>query len=332
MVGIAGGALFAQPNTGAGIAWGALSPSEPLVLTERFQAFPGFHTDNNPNEGNSDNKFGSQEEVILGFRDDTAAVDIAAGNGSKIRYYFSQCAFAPHWLTAYAYRDSLASGSGANSDNVSRGFVEISRNYGASGGNAPTVRGYFTVDLRELEFVEVIQWSHSSTGGNKRGAACEISLDNGVIWDTLRYQPGTNYTASFTKDITSGVKTSNLFRCDPSAYGMTWEDGIYAGNVMLRFLEAGGQTARIHDLRVYGTPGSGSGLSSFPRQGLRIYVAGGAIRISESARIAVYDLTGQLVRQASCADRISTAGLRSGIYLVKAHAGRLTGMEKIFVK
>ncbi len=332
MLGIAGGALFAQPNTGTGIVWGALSPSEPLVLSERFQGFPFFHTDANPNEGNSDNKFGAQEEVILGFRDDTAEVNIAGSPDGKIRYYFNQCAFAPFWLTAYAYKDSLALGSGANSENVSRGFVEISRNFGASGGNAPTVRGYFTVDLRDLEFVEVIQWSHSSTGGNKRGVACEFSLDNGFTWDTLRYQPGTNYTASFTKDVTSGVKTSNLFRCDPSAYGISWEDGIYAGNVMLRFLEAGGQTARIHDLRVYGTPGSGSGLSHLSRQGLRIYMAAGAIRVSESAKIAVFDVTGQLVRQASHADRISTAGLRTGVYLVKAQAGKAAGMQKVFVK
>ena len=207
-------------------------------------------------------------------------MDIAAGIGSKIRYYFSQCAFAPHWLTAYAYRDSLASGSGANSDNVSRGFVEISRNYGASGGNAPTVRGYFTVDLRELEFVEVIQWSHSSTGGNKRGAACEISLDNGVIWDTLRYQPGTNYTASFTKDITSGVKTSNLFRCDPSAYGMTWEEGIYAENVMLRFNIASNQALRIHDLKVYGTYTGHTGSKDVKADELKFYLEHRILRIS----------------------------------------------------
>ena len=161
---------------------------------------------------------------------------------------------------------------------------------------------------------------------------CEISLDNGITWDTLRYQPGTAYSSSFTKDMTTGVKTSNGIRCDPSAFGMTWEDGIYTGNVMLRFGEAGGQTPRIHDLKVYGTYNPVTFSGSPAIDGLEIYAAGKKIVLSKPSEIAVYNLSGILVLRGSRTNFVSAGHLPDGIYIVHARCGDLFKTEKVIIK
>ncbi len=318
--------LYAQLNTGTGPIWGELSPAEPLLLNENFQEFDPFHTDENPDQGNSDNTFDTDgTTIIYGYKNDTVDVPIIGSENGKITYYFKQCAFAPEWKTAYAFQQETD-----NSTNVSDGFVEISRDYPSS---PPTVAGWFKVDLRELDFVEVIQWSHSSTGGNKRGVMCEFSLDGGTTWDTLRYQPGgAGYTSSFTKDVTTGEKTPNGYRCDPSAFGMTWEDGIYAENVMLRFSECGGQTPRIHDLKVYGTYTGSTAAAKVKKDDLMIYSYNRKIHLSEPSKVAVYNITGNLVKMATRVSNISMEDVPAGIYLVKAESGLHRKTAKILIK
>lgn len=323
---------FTQLNTGTGDVWGTLAPAEPMLLNEKFQGFGVFHSDKNANEGNSDNVIGASGDVVFGYKNDTVDVPIIGYPAGKIRYYYYQCAFAPNWLTAYAFRDSLGTGSGANSANVSRGFVEISRTYATSGSNAPTVHGWFIVDLRALEFVEVVQWSHSSTGGNKRGVMCEFSIDDGKTWDTLRYQPGTNYAGSFTKDVATGKKTSNGFRCDPSAYGMTWEEGIYSEKIMLRFGEAGGQTPRLHDLKVFGTYSPQSSARKVNQDGPRIFYYHNKVTVNTEADVTVYDLTGKLLLAKEKTRSVVLNQFSPGIYIVKAMAGNLVTSEKIAVR
>lgn len=318
---------FSQ-DISTGINWGTTAPTEPLVLNENFQGFKFFHNDENPDQGNSDNKIDPiSGEPVYGFKNMTSKAVIVGKKDSAITYTFEQCAFAPAWKTAYAYKNETE-----NTKNVSNGFVEISRNYAASGGNLPTIRGYFIVDLRKIEFVDVVQWSHSSTGGNKRGVMCEFSVDNAKTWDTLRYQPGTAWAASFTKDVFTKVKTPNSFRCDPSAYGMTWEDGIWAENVMLRFSECGGQTARIHDLKVYGSYTPVTSVSTVKNDDLRIFSSNRIIRISEPAKVAVYSLTGNLVKTAEQTNSLSMTGVPAGIYLVKAMVDNRVKTSKIIVK
>jgi hypothetical protein len=316
---------IAQLNTGTGSTWGELSPAEPLLLNENFQSFPFFHSDTNPDAGNSDNKFAEDGiTVIYGYKNDTVDVPIIGSSSGKIKYYFYQCAFAPTWKTAYAFQGSVE-----NTANVSDGFVEISRTYGST---PPTVHGWFIVDLREIDFVELIQWTHSSTGGNKRGVMCEFSIDNGTTWDTLRYQPGTNFGLSFTKDVTTGAKTANGYRCDPSAYGMTWEDGIWTDQpIMLRFAEAGGQTPRIHDLKVYGsyTP---TAIKDVTDNGLKVYSYNKTIKVSELAEIVVYRIDGVLVKSAKNTNIVSLNEMPEGIYIVKAKAGNKTKTQKMFIK
>lgn len=318
-------AAVAQLNTGTGIEWGTLGPAEPLLLDENFQGFEFFHSDMTSNEGNSNNTYGDDgATIVYGYKSDTVWVDALNTPGVQIGYYFNQCAFAPEWKTAYAERDSSE-----NTANVSNGFVEISRDFGS---DPPTVRGEYVVDLRALDFVEVVQWSHSSTGGNKRGAMLEFSLDDGTTWDTLRYQPGNLWSESFTKDPVTGIKTENGYRCDPSAYGMTWEDGVYAENVMLRFSEAGGQTPRIHDLKVYGNATPMTPVRDRFDNDLMITQVNQEVQVSEMADIAIFHADGKLLHTVSDVYRVELNDLPTGIYIIRAQAGKKIKATKVFLK
>ncbi len=246
-------------NTGTGTGWDVIfQPGSPLLINENFQSYEFFHTDENADQGNSDNTLDETTMLpVAGYK--TMSVELTLGSSHYTApISFEECAFAPEWPAAYAYSDALAANDLENSENyntggVSNGFVEISREAIAMGGNLPTTRGYLVVDLRKIDFVEGIQYAHSSCGGNKRGITVEFSLDDGASWDTLRYQPGgAAWNGGFTYDFFTQERTYNGYRCDPSAYGMLWEDPIYESNVMLRFLEGGGQTIRMHDLKVYG--------------------------------------------------------------------------------
>lgn len=322
-----GFSAYAQLNLGSGVPWGTIGAGEPLVLNEDFSGFTFFHSDSSTDMGNSNNYYDTDgTTVIYGYKNDTIETAILGSQSGKIKYYFDQCAFAPEWITAGAYKDS-----GGQTPNVSDGFVEVSRDYDASGGYLPTVRGNFVVDLRALEFVEVIQWSHSSCGGNKRGVICEFSIDDGESWDTLRYQPGNAWGDSFTKDPGTGVKTANGYRCDPSAYGMTWEDGVFIDNIMLRFGEAGGQVPRIHDLKVYGTYTPPTAVNVIDKDDLKIYSFDRRIRISEPADVAVYTISGNLVTQKMNTNIVNMNTVPTGIYLVKANRSGKTTVKKVVI-
>ena len=317
--------LNAQLNMGTGVSWGELGASEPLLLSENFQGFSHFHSDSTTDMGNSNNAFDTDGfTIIYGYKNDTVEVPIIGSSSGKIKYYFYQCAFAPNWKPAWSFRD-LAE----NTPNVSDGFVEISRTYAS---NPPTVHGSFIVDLRAIEFVEVIQWTHSSCGGNKRGVMLEFSQDDGTTWDTLRYQPGNTWSLSFTKDVLSGAKTPNGYRCDPSAYGMTWEDGIFAGNIMLRFSECGGQVPRIHDLKVYGTFTPRTSALDFDSSELKINSLNRKIQISEPADVAIYSITGNLIKKLKNTDVVSMDEVPAGVYLVNARAGKRVCQTKIIIQ
>ncbi|WP_340114651.1 T9SS type A sorting domain-containing protein [Maribellus mangrovi] len=315
----------AQLNIGTGVPWGSLGAAEPLVLNEDFTGFEFFHSDSTTDMGNSNNTFDTDGvTIIYGYKNDSVEVPILGSESGKITYVFDQCAFAPDWETAWAFKDG-----GGQTPNVSNGFVEVSRDYGS---NPPTVRGSFKVDLRELDFVEVIQWTHSSCGGNKRGVMLEFSLDDGATWDTLRYQPGNAWGDSFTKDPFTLDKTPNGYRCDPSAYGMTWEDGVYAENVMLRFGEAGGQVPRIHDLKVYGTYTPPTSAKVIDKEDIKVYSFNREIRISEPADVAVYTITGNLIKKAVNTNTVQMQEVPSGIYIVNAINDGRTVVKKVMIQ
>lgn len=313
-------------NTSAGTGWGGLNPSEALVINENFQGFEFFHSDENPDQGNSSHALNEESgEIVYNYKTMETSVVV---DGATIKYQFIECAFAPEWSTAYAFKNETE-----NTEGVSNGFVEISR-FDTIYSQIHTARGYVVVDLSEMESVEMIQYSHSSTGGNKRGVMVEFSVDKGETWDTLRYQPGTNYNASFTKDPFSLEKTGNTYSCDPSAYGMLWEDAIYwyDGNFMLRFGECGGQTVRLHDLKVYGTAGK-SARPQLRGQAIQMKLIDKTIRLSEKVeRLEVYSLAGQRVFTASEVSSQELSALQSGVYLVRALNNGNVYSEKIMFK
>ena len=312
-------------DTGTG--WGNLFPSEQLVLNENFMGFDFFHSDSNPSSGNSDNVTDPVSgDPIYGFKDDSMYVNFL-GSSDQARYIFHQCAFAPEWETAYANHEDKTP-----TPNVSDGFVEISRTYPASGGNLPMVHGEFILDLRQLSYVEVVEWSHSSCGGNKRGVMLEFSLDDGATWDTLRYQPGqAQFQTSFTKDVTSREKTDNEYSCQESALGMAWEEGIYTDQpLMLRFGECNGQTPRIHDVRVYGVP-LHTAAEQINLNKLKIHCYNNIIRISKLADAKIYDLSGKLLLSAENTNYINLDNFQKGVYLVKVQSGNAYGTSKILL-
>ncbi len=317
-------------DIGTGIAWGTLAPGEPMLLNEKFQKFSHFHSRSNTNDSNSRNTADAEGNITAwGYKNDSVKVPIIGSNKGNITFKFYQCAFAPAWPTAYAYRDSVTqvTATPVNTAGVSNGFVEISRLYPSH----YTIDGYFLIDLREIEFVEVIQYSHSSCGGTRRGLLLEFSLDNGGKWDTLRYQPGDGWTASFSRDVTTLVKTANIINCTPSAFGMTWEEGIYAENVMLRFGIARNQALRIHDLKIYGTYTGTTKVDTKRESELKIYNAYRKIRISDLSDVIVYDMYGRVVKHAFQTRQISMDDVPAGIYLVKAQAGPVLKTGKVIV-
>ncbi|MDA3881207.1 MAG: T9SS type A sorting domain-containing protein [Prolixibacteraceae bacterium] len=314
-------------DVSTGTGWGELNPGESLVINQNFQGFEFFHSDDNPDQGNSDHAMDEfSGEIIYNYKDMDVELDY---EGSNIKYglSFTQCAFAPEWSTAYAYKNESQ-----NTDDVSDGFVEISRNDEIY-SQIPTTRGHMRVDLTGLESVEIIQYSHSSTGGSKRGIMVEFSIDSGETWDTLRYQPGENYTGSFTRDPFTNETQTNTYRCDPSAYGMKWEDAIYwyDGGFMLRFTDSAGQTVRVHDLKVYGTLPENTGVDAVADE-LHIRLNGRKLVASMMSDVKIYSITGAMVKRGVNEKSFDLRNLKNGVYIVEATSGQKIATEKIVLK
>lgn len=325
-----GGLGLSAQNTGTGMNWDDNPPGSPILIDENFQGFEFFHSDETPDEGNSNNALDEDGETIIwGYTDiDNVEVPIINGDGGTISYSFLQCAFSPDWMAAWAYKDLTENGSGENTANVSNGFVEVSREYPSA---VPTLPGYFEVDLTNIAFVDMIQWTHSSCGGRRRGVLLEISLDNGASWDTLRYQPGDQWSLSFTRDPFTSDDTPNTYSCEPSAYGMTWVDEIYMDNVMLRFVVANGQVPRIHDLKVYGEYASNS-VSDVKKEWLNIYSRNKQIHLSKAVNVEVYNLSGALVASQMNTNLVNMDNQSAGIYFVKATSNGNIQTTKIQLK
>jgi hypothetical protein len=98
---------------------------------------------------------------------------------------------------------------------------------------------------------------------------------------------------------------------------MVWEDGIYFENIMLRFSEAGGQTPRIHDLKVYGTLPSGVSSKTVAND-LKIFYANDKVHISKLANVEVYSMAGIKLKSESETRSVSIRELPRGLYIVKA--------------
>lgn len=323
-------AAIAQ-DFGTGTGWTGLQPTESLVIDENFQGFEFFHTDEHSNQGNSEHKIDETTlEEIPGYIDFDSTFSFLNSTVTA-SYSFIQCAFAPNWGVAYSINGDTGEpvDPDPTTEGVSVGFVEISRLdeiYSA----VPTSRGYLTVDLTNLEFVEAIQYSHSSTGGNRRGILVEYSKDGGASWDSLRYQPGNNYAASFTTDVFTGDRTPNSINCTPSANGMLWEDAINDDGLMIRFLEAGGQTVRLHDLKVYGSLPSISSNSLLEKNKLKI--VGKSLIMNEQSMVQVYTVSGALITKRAAVKKMDLSHLENGVYILKVNSKGVDFSQKIVIR
>ncbi len=312
-----GTALYAQSGN-FGTGW-TLQTSTYLVLDEDFTGFPFVHSDDNPDMGNSDNL----DTLNPGYIDTILYVKAMGSSFDTISLDFYQCAFAPNWMPAYWYQDSVNELTITTPAEVSRGFVEISREY----ESWATINGHLIIDLSEVRFIEAIQFSHSSCGGNKRGFTLAASTDYGVTWDTVMVMTGNSTTSD-----PSG------YDCQESARGMLWELGLYMGSlvspgdsVLLRFTKPPGfvQAVRLHDLKIYGE-GHSMGIGQTRVDRIKISVFNGFIRLSEPADIQVYGVNGMLVRQAQRVESLYIRDLPSGIYIVKAKTDGYLSTRKIF--
>ena len=323
-------ALQAQ-NDGIGTGWGNLAPTSPLLLNENFTGFTFYGNWAHANNSNSKDKIDDATGQITPANMSGEKEVEMIGSKLKVRYEWDSCAFAPDWGVAYSVNgDGIPVDPDPTTPGVSIGFVEIARaGYG-------TLAGEFIIDLREIEFVEAIQYSHSSCGGKRRGFVLCYSLDDGFTWDTLRYQLG-SIAYNFTEDTFTKVRTPNEFNCTPSGYGMLWEDAIFNENVMLRFTSdsvVGGenQAVRIHDFKVYGDlpeiPVDTVGVPEFS-DNYKIRVLKNVVSISELSDVNVYSMTGAIVKSLKNVDIVSIADLPKGVFVIKANAGQKVGAAKI---
>ena len=330
--------LNAQNPESTGTGWETLMPGEPLVLEEDFSGFEFLHSDSIPDAGNSSN---NADWTEMGHRDDSTSFVIAMGSKDTIFYDFYHCAFAPNWIAAYAFDDSLTGGTSTMTPGMSRGFVEISREWGSPHF---TVSGHLILDLRQLSFVEVVQYSHSSCGGTKRGFTMSMSTDDGVTWDTVRLHCDGYSYSDFDELI-------EHYNCQKSAHGMMWEDGIYNSNVMLRWTQdARGQAVRLHDLLVFGTITNPSSVEAVYDTEIEINCRHRIIMLSEVADIGIYDLKGSLLKRA---DNVQNYAVRDipdcivlhivcthyavrdipdGVYIVRAKTSDKITTRRILIK
>ena len=308
--------LFAQGSPEGSTGWETLMPSEQLILNENFQGYPFFHTDSNPDQGNS--TFIDPKGV--GYMD-TAHFVLVPGSLDTIFLDYYQCAFAPDWLAAWAYADSVDMPAG-----MTPGFVEISREY----ERHLTVNGHFIIDLRQMDFVEIVQWGHSSCGGKRRGFTLEIIEIDGTdttVVDTLRAQ---------TEPVNASMgDNATNYTCELSAYGMRWEDGVWDSDILLRFTKSieFPQAVRIHDLKIYGTPGRSTiGLTDVHAREIGIVCTNKVIRLSETANIGIYSLSGTLLKQADGVDHYVVTDLPDGVYIVRARTESQTTTNRVLIK
>jgi hypothetical protein len=257
----------------------------------------------------------------MGYRDDSTSFVIATGSKDTLFYDFYHCAFAPNWISAYAYDPEKEGDMPAG---MSPGFVEISRKWFRDPHWSDS--GHFVLDLRQLAFVEVVQYSHSSCGGKKRGFTLSMSLDDGNTWDTIRLHWDSYSYSDFDDQF-------EHYNCEKSGYGMLWEDGIYQSNVMLRWTQDPlPQAVRLHDVKIYGTITTPASVEAVYDTEIDIECRHRIIMLSEVADIGIYNLAGSLLKRADNVQNYAVRDIPDGVYIVRAKTSDKITTRKIMVK
>ncbi|HPR30663.1 MAG TPA: T9SS type A sorting domain-containing protein [Prolixibacteraceae bacterium] len=324
------GSTFAlAQNDGTGTGWNTLNPTSPLILNEDFTGFEFYgnwiHTNNSNSKDKVDEVTGVVTPANIGGTKTITFIE----STKEVTYTWDSCAFAPEWGVAGSVDgDGIPVDPNPATPGISNGFVEIARNgYG-------TRQGDFTIDLRNADFIEAVQYSHSSCGGKRRGFVLLFSVDDAQSWDTLRLQLGDHWSLNYTKDPFTREKTPNDFNCTPSANGMLWEDAIYMENVMLKFTSdtIENQAVRIHDLKIFGELPSEVGITKNQDESFRIIFRNNLANLSDEADMTVYSLNGRMVKRALDVRSLSLADVPDGVYIIKAQKGNKLTAKKVVKK
>lgn len=242
--------------------------------------------------------------------------------------------FVPFTLDSCLVRNACPpvanSGSKTRNTGVSNGFVELKRYY--TGGSTPSLTpGLGHLIIGPISYLEYIQYSTSTNGGNKRGFYLEKSEDaisaNDPLatWTVVRRETG-NITLSTSKD--NNLECSN---------GMQWEDDINGVDCYLRFsntttaADGGAQMIRIHDVKIWGEPSQITGINTAVATQLRASINNIRVKLTDYAEIDIFDISGNKILSHIDTKELNIANIPGGIYIMKAKNANCTLTQK-FIK
>jgi hypothetical protein len=181
--------------------------------------------------------------------------------------------------------------------------------------------------LPKLSNVTQIEFGFSCTGSS-RGIRLYTSTDDGATWE-----------GPWTPD---GPGTGEIIATDDAQLGEYRVIDINRDNVILKFtsgvdLDGVSQNSRLHDLKVWGVPGSQeTGIADMEAPGIKAYYVRGAGLVVEGevASAGVYDLNGRLIlRSDQPGDQIiDLSGYAEGTYILRATDIHQRGYTMKFTK
>ncbi len=216
------------------------------------------------------------------------------------------------------------------------GFIELSRLASATANTPPSRLGFIEID--SIPQCERIQWSFSSTSW-KRGVKCDINFNDGTGWQPQRWVASNyNWEAVFAEQ---GYQFEEMLgkQNDPTSYVSVrfriWDgDSIHykvnANDNSLSTSTYSGtmtplamwQTVRIHQIVIYSgavptqAPVPTVVNSIYAENGIKVYLRGQNIVLSEQAYAELYSVEGKRVFKGTT-DNIDVSNYSKGIYIVK---------------
>jgi hypothetical protein len=323
---VAGGLLIGSQASAQGFAW-SYSPSEatPVVIDENFQDWTTNHSiPGAAATGRSVPYVDWQQEVTY---------KAGANAGQKLAITLFQCAVNATGLSQNQVENNeQAKTNVVNPAIAAPGFLEVSR-FGNNSTKDLPEKIHGSVTVAPVPGAIVVQYSYSSVGGTKRGVKLEQSLDGGTTWEVVRNPTKLEVEAGSADGST--VDGADYWF---SGAGKQLEDYIGTGadgeSVALRFSINDGtdvtawQDYRIHDLKIIALADAigGTGINVPEADAFQVIPLSEYIATSRPATIQIYNLNGQLVKQATAATRLNTVDLAKGVYIVKAtgEAGSVT--------